>query len=60
MSDILENPNSRLETLVRQIMKAEDPVTFDDLCSKLRLVLDEKKSLASKEITVCGTNKAAG
>ena len=41
--------DARLENLVRKIMKEEDPVEFDKLCSELWVVLDERHSLASVE-----------
>jgi len=59
MSDNIENSNSRLEKLVRRIMKEKDPVEFDELCSQLRLVLDERETLTSVESRVGGARKTA-
>jgi hypothetical protein len=41
--------DARLENLVRKIMKEEDPVEFDKLCSELWMVLDECDSLTTVE-----------
>ncbi len=57
MSDNIENSNSRLEKLVRRIMKENDPVEFDELCSELRLVLDVRETLTSVESRVGGASK---
>jgi hypothetical protein len=54
MSDNIENPNSRLEKLIKQIMKEKDPLRYDELCSELRLVLNERGILASMESRVGG------
>jgi hypothetical protein len=48
MSDNIEN-NSRLEKLLRRIMKEKDPVEFDELCSVLWLVLNEREGLMAVE-----------
>jgi hypothetical protein len=59
MFDNIENSNSRLEKLVRRIMKEKDPVEFDELCSELRLVLDERQSLTGVQGRVDGTGTTA-
>jgi hypothetical protein len=59
MSDILENLNSRLEKLVRQIMKEKDPLKYDELCSELREALNEREGLRGVESRVSGTSKMA-
>lgn len=59
MSDNLGNSNARLEKLVTQIMKETDPLKYDELCSDLWLVLDERESLTGVESKVGGTSKTA-
>jgi hypothetical protein len=51
--------DARLENLVRRIMKEKDPVEFDELCSELWLVLDERESLTSIESKVGGASTTA-
>jgi hypothetical protein len=55
MSDNIEN-NSRLEKLLRRIMKEKDPVEFDELCSELWLVLNEREGLMGVEGRVDGAS----
>ena len=57
MSDNLGNSSTRLETLVRQIMKEKDLLKYDELCLELWLVLDERESLTSIESRVGGGSK---
>jgi hypothetical protein len=59
MSDDLGTSDERLEKLVRQIMKEKDPAEFDELCSELWVVLDERESLTSTESKVGRTSKTA-
>jgi hypothetical protein len=59
MSDNIENSNSRLEKLVRRIMKEKDPVEFDELCSVLWLVLNEREGLTGVGRRVDGASKTA-
>jgi hypothetical protein len=59
MSDEIGISNARLEKLVRQIMKGKDPVEFDELCSELWVVLDERESLTSIERRVGRASKTA-
>ncbi len=59
MSDDLETSDARLEKLVRQIMKEKDPAEFDELCSELWVVLDERESLTSTESKVGRASKSA-
>ena len=59
MSDNIENSNARLEKLVRRIMKEKDPVEFDELCSELWLVLNERESLTDVEGRVDRASKTA-
>ena len=59
MSDNIGNSNARLEKLVRRIMKEKDPVEFDELCSELWLVLNEREGLAGVESRVDGASKTA-
>jgi hypothetical protein len=59
MSDEIGISNARLEKLVRQIMKEKDPVEFDELCSELWVVLDERDSLTSVESRVGRASKTA-
>jgi hypothetical protein len=59
MSDTVKNTNSRLEKLVRRIMKEEDPVHFDSLCSELWRVLDEPEVLTGVEIRGSTETKTA-
>jgi hypothetical protein len=49
MSDNIENSNARLEKLLKRIMKEKDPVKYDELCSELWLVLDERESFTGVE-----------
>jgi hypothetical protein len=59
MSDDLGTSDARLEKLVRQIMKEKDPAEFDELCSELWVVLDERESLTRTESKVGRTSKSA-
>jgi hypothetical protein len=59
MSDNIGNSNVRLEKLVRRIMKEKDAVEFDELCSGLWLVLNEREGLLGVESRVDGTIKTA-
>jgi hypothetical protein len=59
MSDDLGTSDERLEKLVRQIMKEKDPAEFDELCSELWVVLDERESLTSTESKVGRASKTA-
>jgi hypothetical protein len=59
MSDNLANSTARLERLVTKIMKEEDPVRYDELCSELWLVLDEREHLTGTEARTGGANKTA-
>jgi hypothetical protein len=59
MSDNIGNSNVRLEKLVRRIMKEKDAVEFDELCSGLWLVLNEREGLLGVESRVDGTTKTA-
>jgi hypothetical protein len=59
MSDNIRNSDARLEKLVKRIMKEKDPVEFDELCSELWLVLDERETLARVESRVGGASKQA-
>jgi hypothetical protein len=59
MSDNLRNSNARLEERVRQIVKEKDPLKYDELCSELWLVLDERESLTNLESRVGGASKTA-
>jgi hypothetical protein len=59
MSDNIGNSNARLEKLVRRIMKEKDAVEFDELCSGLWLVLNEREGLLGVESRVDGTTKTA-
>jgi hypothetical protein len=54
MSDNIGTSNARLENLVSRIMKEQDPVGFDELCSELWLVLNERESLMGVEGKVDG------
>jgi hypothetical protein len=54
MSDSIGTSNARLENLVRRIMKEKDPVAFDELCSVLWLVLNEREGLMAVEGRVNG------
>lgn len=58
MSDNVANSASRLERLVTQIMKEKDPVRYDELCSELWAVLDERERLAGTA-RIGGANKTA-
>ena len=59
MSDNIGNSNARLEKLVRRIMKEKDAVEFDELCSGLWLVLNEREGPLGVESRVDGTTKTA-
>jgi hypothetical protein len=59
MSNSLGDSNVRLEKLVRQSIKEKDPLKYDELCSELWLVLDERETLASVESRVGGASKQA-
>jgi hypothetical protein len=59
MSDDLGTSDARLEKLVSQIMKEKDPAEFDELCSELWVVLDERESLKSTESKVGRASKSA-
>jgi len=59
MSENLASCTARLETLVRQIMRNKKPVTFDDLCSQLRQVLDEHERLTDVESRTGKADKTA-
>ena len=59
MSDKIGDSNARLENLVRRIMKEKDPVEFDELCSELWLVLDERESLTDVESRAGGESNTA-
>ena len=59
MSDEIGTSDARLENLVRKIMKERDPVEFDELCSELWVVLDERNSLTSVESRVGRASKTA-
>jgi len=58
MSDNVANSIARLERLVTQIMREKGPVRYDQLCSQLWLVLDERERLAGIEARTGGANKA--
>jgi hypothetical protein len=49
MSDNSGDSNARLEKLLKQIMKEKDPLKYDELCSALWLVLDERESFTGVE-----------
>ena len=59
MSENLASFTARLETLLGQIMHEKNPVTFDDLCSQLRQVLDEHERLADSESRTAKADKTA-
>ncbi len=59
MSDNLGSSNARLQKLVRRIMKEKDPVEFDQLCSELWVVLDEREALTGVEGRVNGASTTA-
>jgi len=59
MSDNIENSNSRLQNLVKRIMKEKDPVEFDALCSELWTVLDEREAITGVQGRVYGANSMA-
>ena len=59
MSDNVENCNARLAKFVRRIMKEKDPVEFDELCSVLWLVLNEREGLGGVEGSVDGASTTA-
>ena len=41
----IDDFNSRLEELVRRIMKESDSAEFDELCARLWILLGERESL---------------
>jgi hypothetical protein len=49
MSDNSGDSNARLEKLLKRIMKEKDPLKYDELCSELWLVLDERESFSGVE-----------
>ena len=59
MSDNIGNSNARLEKLVRRIMKEKDAVEFDELCSGLWLVLNEREGLTDVESRAGGESNTA-
>jgi hypothetical protein len=59
MFDNIEDSNSRLQKLVRQIMKEKDPVEFDALCSELWMALDEREAITGVQGRVDGANSTA-
>jgi hypothetical protein len=59
MSDNVANSTARLERLVTQIMKEKDPVRYDELCSELWLVLDERERLTGREARTGGASTTA-
>jgi hypothetical protein len=59
MTDNIENSNARLEKLLKQIMKEKDPVKYDELCSELWLVLDERESFTAVENRIDRASKTA-
>jgi len=59
MSDNIGNFDARLEKLLKQIMKEEDPVKYDELCSELWLVLDERESFTGVENRIGRVSKTA-
>jgi hypothetical protein len=59
MSDNIRNSNARLETLLKRIMKEKDPVKYDELCSELWLVLDEREIVSVVENRIGRASKTA-
>jgi hypothetical protein len=59
MSDNIRNSNARLETLLKRIMKEKDPVKYDELCSELWLVLDEREIFTVVENRIGRASKTA-
>ena len=59
MSDNFVNSTAQLERLLRQIMEEKDPVRYDELCSQLWLVLDERARLTGTETRTGGANRKA-
>lgn len=59
MFDNVANSNAQLERLLGQIMKEKDPVRYDELCSELWQVLDERERLTGTEASTGGANKTA-
>lgn len=59
MSDNFVNSTAQLERLLRQIMEEKDPVRYDDLCSQLWLVLDERERLTGAEAGTGEANRTA-
>ena len=59
MSDDIGNSNAQLEKLLKRIMKEKDPVSYDELCSELWLVLDEPESLTGVENRIGRASKTA-
>ncbi len=58
MSDSIGISDARLEELLRRVMKENNPVQFEELCSELWMVLDERESL-KREGRVGGASKSA-
>jgi hypothetical protein len=48
MSDRLAELSTRLEQLLRQIMKETDPAKYDELGAEIWRVLNERERLTSK------------
>jgi hypothetical protein len=48
MSDRLAELSTRLEQLLRQIMKETDPANYDELGAEIWRVLSERERLTSK------------
>jgi tetraacyldisaccharide-1-P 4'-kinase len=59
MSDNIRNSNARLETLLKRIMTEKDPVKYDELCSELWLVLDEREIVSVVESRIGRASKTA-
>lgn len=59
MSDNIGNSDARLEKLLKRIMQEKDTVKYDELCSELWLVLDERESLTGVENRIGGASKTA-
>jgi hypothetical protein len=59
MSDDFGNSNAQLEKLLKRIMKEKDPVKYDELCSELWLVLDERESFIGVENRISRVKMAA-
>lgn len=54
MSEHLANSNARLEKILTQIMKEQDPLKYDALCAELWRVLDDRESVIGIEGTPSG------